>query len=172
MRPYLTLVDVTPEEQAALDAAVHAPKTFTRRRAQILRLSAQGVAPRIIAEGIGCSEQTVRNAIHAFVEQGITSLEGQTMGPKTSSRSFDEATSQRLLAIAHQSPRTFGKARSTWTLDLLAQVSLSEKLTPTLVSIETIRQAIIALGSSWQRAKHWISSPDPQYALKKSSETA
>lgn len=172
MRPYLRLIEVSAEEQAALDAAVTSAKAFTRRRAQILRLSVQGVCPRIIAEGIGCSEQTVRNAIHAFVDTGITSLDAPRMGPKTSRRCFDEPSSQRLLAIAHQSPRVFGKARSTWTLELLAEVLHEQKLTPTQMSIETIRQAIIALGSSWQRAKHWISSPDPQYALKKSSGTA
>jgi hypothetical protein len=30
------------------------------------------------------------------------------------------------------------------------------------VSIETIRLALKRLGVGWQRAKHWITSPDPE----------
>ncbi|WP_421657535.1 hypothetical protein [Leptothermofonsia sp. ETS-13] len=41
-----------------------------------------------------------------------------------------------------------GKVRSTWTLDLLAEVVLQQDIT-------------------WSRAKRWIGSPDEQYELKK-----
>jgi len=172
MRPYTILTELTEEEQSALDEAVHSAHRFTRRRAQILRLSAQGICPRVIADGLDCSEQTVRTAIKAFVSNGASSLLPPKMGPKTPSRIFDTTRSERLMSIAHQSPRVFGKARSTWTLALLAEVCQSQKLTDAQVSTETIRQAIVALGSSWQRAKDWITSPDEQYALKKSSATA
>jgi hypothetical protein len=67
----------------------------------------------------------------------------------------------------HQSPRTFGKAPSTWTLALAAEVCWEQGLTPYQVSIENIRQARKRLGVRWQRAKAWITSPDPQYARKK-----
>lgn len=40
-------------------------------------------------------------------------------------------------------------------------------LTVKQVSIETIRQALKRLGVGWQRAKHWITSPDPAYSRKK-----
>jgi hypothetical protein len=76
------------------------------------------------------------------------------------------------LELAHQRPRDFSKERSTWTLPLLAEVAFEEGLTEHMVSNETIRQAILEMGHSWQRAKDWIRSPDPQYALKKSNETA
>jgi transposase len=132
-------------------------------------LSAQGICPREIAAGLGCSQQTVRNAIRELVTEGISSLQREAMGPKNPTRSFDAITSARLIEIAHQSPRVFGKARSQWTLALLAEVCFEQKLTPTQVSIETIREAIARVGSSWTRAKTWINSPDPQYAVKKSS---
>src|SRR5262249_55819066 len=127
---------------------------------------------RVIAEGLDCSEQTVRNAIKQFVDNGVSSLVAPTMGPKNPSRIFDAARRERLMGIAHQSPRIFGKARSTWTLGLLAEVCRVEKLPDEPVSTETIRQAIVALGSSWQRAKDWITSPDPQYLLKKATPAA
>ena len=72
-----------------------------------------------------------------------------------------------LRALLHQSPRTFGKPTSLWTLDLAAEVSFEEGLTPERVSGETIRATLVRLGVRWKRAKHWITSPDPEYARKK-----
>lgn len=170
MKPPLFVRELSPEEQTALDEALRCESDFTRRRAQILRFSAQRLPPRQIADGLGLSSQAVRNVIHDFHARGLKSLERGPMGPKTPERLFDEAGRKRLMEIAHRSPRHFGKARSTWSLPLLAEVAFEDGLTEHEVSHETIRQAIHALGSSWKRAKHWIRSPDPQYALKKNSE--
>lgn len=172
MKPPLFVRELSPEEQTALDEALRAESIFTRRRAQILRFSAQRLRPPQIADGLGLSSQAVRNAIHDFHERGLESLERRPMGPKDPERLFDKAERERLKEIAHRSPRHFGKARSTWSLPLLAEVAFEQGLTEHEVSHETIRQAIHALGSTWKRAKHWIRSPDPQYALKKTSETA
>lgn len=160
------------EEQQTLEKALHDEEAFTLRRAQILRLSAQGKRSGEIAEHLGCCTQTVRNAIHAFHARGLESLQPEKPGPKDPDRIFADHQQERLLEIAHRSPRAFSKHRSRWTLDLLAEVAFEEGLTDHEVSHETIRQAILAMGHSWQRAKHWIQSPDPHYALKKNSETA
>ena len=53
-----------------------------------------------------------------------------------------------------------------------ADVSFAEGLTPQRVSGETIRATLERLGIRWQRAKHWITSPDPAYARKKVPATA
>lgn len=163
--------ELSLEQRRAIEEALRSDRSFTLRRAQILRLSAEGRRPREIASFLGCAVQSVRNALHAFHERGLESLHPQKSGPKEPERIFDEGKGERLMSIAHQSPRHFGKNRSTWTLSLLAEVAFEEGLTSDRVSHETIRQAILALGSSWQRAKHWIQSPDPQYALKKSKGT-
>lgn len=73
---------------------------------------------------------------------------------------------ERLRAILHQPPRAFGHARSTWTLDLLAREVHGQGLSPTVLSGETIRQALLRLGMGWKRAKHWLSSSDPAHARK------
>lgn len=163
--------ELSSQEKRAIDEALRSERSFTLRRAQILRLSAEGRRPRQIAAALGCAVQSVRNALHAFNERGMESLHPEKSGPKQPERIFDEAKRERLMAIAHQSPRRFGKPASMWTLSLLAEVAFEEGLTEHEVSHETIRQAIVALGRSWQRAKHWIQSPDAQYALKKNSET-
>jgi transposase len=77
----------------------------------------------------------------------------------------------QLQALAHRSPRDFGYATSLWTLDLLADESARQGLTERRVSDETVRVAIKRLGTSWKRAKRWITSPDPAYERKKGDAT-
>jgi hypothetical protein len=74
--------------------------------------------------------------------------------------------------LLHQSPRQWGKKSSLWSLALLAEVAFEEGLTPHQVSDETVRRALVRLKVNWKRAKHWITSPDPHYALKKSGANA
>ncbi len=80
---------------------------------------------------------------------------------------FDQAKCEALRALLHQSPRIFDKETSCWTLALAAEVCFEQGLTTGQVSIETIRLALKRLGVGWQRAKHWITSPDPEYLRKK-----
>ena len=161
---------LTDEESQALKEATASQVSFTRRRAQILLLSKQGLVAPQIAEGLGCVRQTVLTALHEFNERALESLTPQAHLRRGPEPLFGESGRERLLEIAHQSPRGFGRPRSTWSLEALAEVALEEGLTEEQVSHETIRQAILAMGVSWQRAKAWIESPDPRYALKKNSE--
>jgi hypothetical protein len=70
--------------------------------------------------------------------------------------------------MLHRSPTNFGKDTSVWTLEMAAQVSFEEGLTKERVSGETIRATLLArIGVRWQRAKRWITSPDPEYQRKK-----
>jgi hypothetical protein len=85
---------------------------------------------------------------------------------------FNAAAAERLRALLHRSPRTFGKPTSVWTLDLAAAVSFERGLTAERVSDETIRLTLKRLGIGWKRAKRWITSPDPEYARKKAPATA
>jgi len=172
MKPPLFVRPLTDEEHDPLKHALRSPDSFTLRRAQILLASAKGERAAPIADGLGCAVQTVYNAIHDFNERGLAALQRQSNRPKTIATTFDKKGHERLLEIAHSSPRDFGKPRSLWSLETLAEVAFEEGLTEEQVSIETIRRAIHALGSSWKRAKDWITSPDPQYALKKSNFVA
>jgi hypothetical protein len=94
-------------------------------------------------------------------------LQPRSSRPHTTATIFDVGACEALRALLHQSPRTFGKPTSRWTLALAAEVSFAQGLTPRLVSDETIRVALRRLRVSWKRAKHWITSPDPAYARKK-----
>ncbi len=171
MQAPLFVRPLTAEEQPALEAGLHSASGFTVRRCHMLLASAAGQHTTAIAQTLRCNDQTVRNAIHAFNTRGLSAIEPGSSRPCTDATIFDAARREQLRALLHQSPRTFGKPTSVWTLALAAEVCFAEGSTPQLVSDETIRTAIHALGMSWKRAKHWITSPDPQYARKKNGVT-
>jgi hypothetical protein len=58
-----------------------------------------------------------------------------------------------------------------WTLELVAELSLAEGLTPERVSDETVRATLERMGIRWKQAKQWLTCPDPEYTRKKSSAT-
>jgi transposase len=92
--------------------------------------------------------------------------------PRTIERGFDALQAEQLRALLHQSPRNFGKETSLWTLELAAEVSFEQGVTPERVSREAVRTALQRLGVRWKRAKQWITSPDPAYVRKKTVGTA
>jgi transposase len=151
-----------------LEADRRAADAFRVRRAQIVLASAQGLSPKPIAQLVGCSVQTVRNVLHAFHTRGMEGLEKQSNRPKTVAPVLDAARCERLQHILHQSPRLYGKPTGVWTLALAAEVCYEQGVTAHLLSDETIRRALRRLQTNWKRAKHWITSPDPHYARKKS----
>ena len=163
---------VSPAEQAGLEAGLRSSNAFTLRRSQILLASHRGQRPSEIARNLGCAVQTVRNSLHAFEEDGLASLKQQSTRPKTIHAEFDQLKCEALRAMLHQSPRTYGKKTSVWTLALAAEVCQEVGLTERQVSIETIRLALRRLKVSWRRAKDWITSPDPDYARKKNGVMA
>lgn len=162
---------LNPAEQEKIEAGLRSSDAFTLRRSQILLASSRGQRPKEIANHLGCATQTVRNALHAFEQEGLTCLTRESSRPKTVQAEFDQAKCEALRAILHQSPRTFDKPTSLWTLELTAEVCFERGLTEKQVSIETIRLALKRLGVGWQRAKHWITSPDPEYRRKKNGVT-
>jgi transposase len=159
---------LTDAERTRLEAGLRSKDLYVLRRCQILLASARGEwAPRIAAM-LGCNDQTVRNVLARFEREGLEAcLTRRSSRPRTTRAKLDEAGREGLRALLHQSPRTFGRPTSLWTLDLAAEVSFAEGITAERVSGETIRLAIRRLGVRWQRAKQWITSPDPAYARKK-----
>ena len=173
MRPPVTVRELTDVERERLEAGLGAQEPYEVRRCQILLASDRGEWAPHIAEMLGCTDQTVRNVVREFEQAGLEAcLTRGSSRPHTIHRKVDEVADEHLRALLHQSPRTFGKPTSVWTLDLAAEVSVAEGIITERVSGETIRQAILRLGVRWKRAKQWITSPDPEYARKKVPATA
>jgi transposase len=167
MRPPIFVRPITEVERHALETGIRSADAFVLRRCQILLASARGQRPPQIAQQLGCDDQTVRHAIRAFNAAGITCLRKGVSRPHTIHAAFDGTRAEQLRALLHQSPRAFGKPTSLWTLPLAAAISFEQGLTPYRVSGETIRATLARRGVRWQRAKRWITSPDPAYARKK-----
>ncbi len=171
MRTPIFVRPLADTERDALTAGLRSPDAFTLRRCQILLASARGERAPQIAAHLGCDDQTVRNAIHAFNRSSLACLAEGSSRPHRIAAAFDPPAAERLRAMLHQSPRAFGKSTSLWTLDLAAEVCCAEGIIGERVTGETIRVTLGRLGVRWQRAKQWITSPDPAYARKKGDAT-
>jgi transposase len=171
MRTPIYVRPLTNAERETLEAGLHSSDAFVPRRSQIVLESAQRKLAPEIAENLHCHADTVRNAIHAFNAQGVAALQEGSSTPHTIHAAFRGPQAEHLRALLHRSPRIFGKPTSLWTLELAAEVSFEQGLTPARVSGETIRATLARLGIRWQRAKRWITSPDPEYTRKKGRAT-
>ncbi len=167
MKPPLFVRPLSETERVVLKQGLRSRDAFTLRRCQILLSSTKHQRPKQIATQLGCSVQTVRNTIRAFERDGLPCLQAQSTRPKTVKPLFNAAKQEQLRALLHQSPRSFGKAQSVWTLGLLAQACQEQGIVPQRVSGVTMHHTLKAMGIDWTRAKTWIVSPDEQYALKK-----
>jgi transposase len=165
MRTPLTIPVPTAEELAALEHLYRTTRDVRlRTRAQIVllageeRLTAPAIA-RIVRE----DDQTVRTWLRRWLAEGIEGLKDRPMPggtPKTT-----PAYREQLLAAVRQRPRGLGQPFSLWTLHRLADY-LAEQ-TGIRVSYETVRVLLKAGGIVMSRPQHTISSPDPEYQLKK-----
>lgn len=162
---------LTETEREELQKGLRSRDSFVLRRSQMIWASARGERAPAIAHTLGCSDDTVQKVINGFNAKGLEILKMGSRRPHKIQAAFTPETAAKLKDILHQSPRDFGKETSRWTLDLAAEVSFENDLVKERVSGETIRSTLKRLDVKWSRAKHWITSPDPEYARKKSVET-
>lgn len=158
---------ISAAEEKELRGGLRSKDAFKMRRCQIVLQSQEKKSARQIAKGLGCSDQAVRNVIHAFNSQGCDCLVAKSSRPLKTGAIFDQTKSEQLKSLLHTSPREYGKNRSLWTLEMVAEVCYESKLTQSLISDETIRAVIHRMGVNWKRARDWITSPDPEYVRKK-----
>jgi transposase len=164
---------LTDEETTALDDLYHQTKVVrVRTRAQMILLAAEEkmTAPQI-ARIVRQDEQTVRRWLKRFNREGINGLYDE---PKSGSpRRVTDAYRERLLVIVRQRPRSLEQPYSLWTLQRLVDFMAEE--TGLRFSSETVRLILKANDIVISRPQHKVSSPDPEYEVKKrrlkSSET-
>jgi hypothetical protein len=126
MQTPLCVRPLTADERATLETGLRSSSAFTVRRCQILLASAEGQSTTMIACELRCTDQTVRNTIHAFHQRGLAVLQPLSSRPHSTSTIFDAGACESLRALLHQSPRTFGKPTSRWTLALAAEVGFAQ----------------------------------------------
>jgi transposase len=172
MKPPIFVRPLSNDERKRLEAGLRSKDTFTLRRSQMLLASSRGEHVPQIAGNLGCGQQTVRDAIHDFNERGLNALVAGSSRPERTQAAFDEKSAEALREMLHRSPRESGRDSSLWTLAMAAEVSFEQGLVERRVSGETIRATLARLlGVRWQRAKRWITSPDPLYERKEGAAT-
>jgi len=159
-------------ERKTLRGEVKSSHGVIVRRSQVILMSAdEGLKAQAIAERVGYSDETVRQVIQGFNQEGLPAIYPKSNARPDDQRAFKDTAREQLKALVHQSPRNFGCESSMWTLSLLAQVSYQEGLTDHLVHSDTVGETLHQLGLNWKKAKRHIQSPDEHYKRKKNDAT-
>jgi transposase len=129
----------------------------------ILLAAEQHLSAPAIAQIVRIDEETVRRWLKRYQAEGIPGLADLPGGgaPAKVTESYQMLLEQSV----RQRPRSLGQPYSIWTLQRLADY-LAEQ-TGIRVGIETVRLHLKAAGIVMSRPQHKISSPDPEYQLKK-----
>jgi transposase len=135
-----------------------------RTRAQMVFLAAeQRLKVPQIAAIVRESEATVLRWLKRYLAEGMEGLQDAPRPGRPSEITAEYRAA--LLAAVRRRPRSLHLPFSLWTLQRLADY-LAER-TGLRVSDETVRRALKDAGIVLSRPQHQISSPDPEYAVKK-----
>ena len=163
-QPSVFVRELQPQEGAQLKRIARTAKQFPgRQRAQILLASASGMGAPQIAAVVRTDENQVRRVIHEFNTLGMESLRPFVAGGRP--RMIDQPTRDQVVAIALACPRNYGVPLTRWSLRRLRRYLLGRRIVRQL-SVEGLRQILLAAGCSWQRTRTWKASPDPDYQAK------
>lgn len=164
MRP-IAIAALTPRQYNELDHLYRTTKDpRLRTRAQMVLLSVeQRLKVPQIAAIVRESAATVLRWLKRYLAEGIEGLQDAPRPGRPSEITAEYRA--ELLAAVRRRPRSLHLPFSLWTLQRLADY-LAER-TGVRVADETVRRALKNAGIVLSRPQHQISSPDPEYALKK-----
>ena len=135
-----------------------------RTRAQMMLLAAeQGLTAPAISAIVRENEETVRRWMKRYRAEGVNGLQDRPRPdaiPKMTA-----PYEQELLRVVRQRPRSLGQDFSMWTLQRL--VNYMAEQTGLRVSPECVRLHLQKAEIVPSRPQHKISSPDPEYEVKK-----
>ena len=165
MKPPLQLSPLSEQRLDELNELYRTTKEVRlRTRAQMILLaSEQGMPAPAIAKIVRENSQTVRNWFKRYEAEGIEGLKDAPR-PGSPRKVTTEYVSQ-LVEVVRQRPRSLGLPFSMWTLARLADYMAEQ--TGIRVEGETVRVHLKENEIVLSRPQHKISSPDPQYMVKK-----
>lgn len=158
--PALTAEQV--DAVATLSRTTHNVRLRTRAQMVLLAVE-QHLGVREIAVIVRECEGTVRCWLKRYTAHGIDGLQDQWAGGTPAK--VTQVYQDQLLLIVRRRPRSLELPYSTWTLQRRAD-ELAEQ-TGIRVEKETVRVHLKAADIVLSRPQHTISSPDPDYMVKK-----
>jgi len=164
MKP-IRLSPQSEEQIKALDELYrHSKDGRLRQRAHIVLLAAeQHMVAAQIGSIVRLNEESVRRWLKRYEAEGIEGLKDNPR-PGMAPLVTPEYRAQ-LVAVVRRRPRSLEQPFSLWTCQRLADY-LAEK-TGIRVSDESVRRYLALEGIVLSRPQHKISSPDPEYEVKK-----
>jgi transposase len=156
------LSDEQLQELQELYRKTPVPRVRTRAQSVLLaaekQLKAQEIAPIV-----RLSDQAVRKWLKRYQAEGIEGLKDQPRSgtPKKVTTHYRE----QLESAVRRRPRSLDLPFSMWTLQRLADYMAEE--TGIRVEGETVRLHLKKIGIVLSRPQHKVSSPDPEYLVKK-----
>jgi len=157
---------ITSQESEILDRWQRLDDVVRYRRARMLRLSEANWKCPAIAQVLGLHVETVRQTIKDFNQGGVATIAPR---PRSGGRRpvYTKEVAQAAEDLARQGPPAEA-GRATWTLQSLAEAIVGHFDHIPSMSHETARRLLIQRKVFYRRAKEWLISPDPLYALRKS----
>jgi transposase len=159
--PKRTVLDLPPEEQAAMLAALRRARYGYLLALHILLLCAAGRSPTDIAAILFCSRSSVYRTVRAY-QTGTLDLEYDARGrliPPRRTTVLVPTLRRSLLALLKAPPRAYGWCRTRWSCATLALTRQTKR--GMTVSAETLRRWLHELGWVWKRAKLVARDDDP-----------
>jgi transposase len=133
------------------------------RSQTILLVAEQGMAAPTIAQIVQESDQTVRNCLKRYQAAGIEGLKDAPI-PGAPRKVTPEYLKQ-LVEVVRLRPCSTGLPFSMWSLARLADYLAEQR--GIWVEAETVRVHLKGANLVLSRPQHKISSPDPEYLVKK-----
>jgi transposase len=156
---------LTDEQRTELETVYRKTKAPRyRTRAQMVLLAAdQGLSAPAIAVIVRESDDTVLRWLKRYGAEGV---EGLMDAPKSGRpATVTEAYRAELLQVVRRRPRSLDLPFSLWTLQRLIDY-LAEQ-TGARVAMGTMHRLLKQEGIVLSRPQHTVSSPDPEYLVKK-----
>jgi transposase len=137
----------------------------------ILLATEQGLTAPAIAKIVRADEDTVLLWLKRYMAEGINGLADlpRSGGPPKVTPEYREqllqAVRQRPRSLGQPPTRIGGQPYSLWTLQRLADYMAEQS--GIRVEAETVRVYLKAAGIVLSRPQHQVTSPDPEYEVKK-----
>jgi transposase len=164
MRP-ISVRKLKPKELKRLKELLDTNNLRLHKRARVIDLSRKGFKAPEIAKYVSLHLNKVRKWIRRFNREGI-----ECLLPRYSPGRPLEITPKKrikIIRLLKTKPTTLGLSLSSWNLRDMAKVIEERKIVESISHVHLWR-VIKEEGYSYKRSKRWITSPDPEYEVKKS----
>jgi putative transposase len=160
--PNSTFVEISPEEQAEMLAALRRARYGYLLALHILLLCAAGRTPTDIAAVLFCSRSSVYRTVRAYRKGALGwehDAQGRLVSPMRATVLLPTLR-RSLVALLKATPRAYGWCRTRWSCATLA-LTLRD-IRGLTASAETVRRWVHEVGWVWKRSKLVAKDDDPR----------